>query len=70
MVKIFDRNIFIMLLSIMVGVIIITYFFADIKARSEEEDKYTTEIGNIQQQETGSTVKMSLFHFDLEQLQI
>ena len=81
MAKIFDRNIFIMLLSIMIGVIIITYFLADIKARSEEEEKYTVEIGNIQQKNFNFTsyfIKSSVildkarenraygnYHFDL-----
>jgi hypothetical protein len=37
MVKIFDRNMFIMLFSIMLGVVIITYFSADILRRTEIE---------------------------------
>jgi hypothetical protein len=37
LVRIFDRNMFIMLLSIMIGAIIITYFVADIARRSEIE---------------------------------
>ncbi len=41
MVKKFDRNIFIMMISIMVGVVIITFFIADIMARSSEEEKLT-----------------------------
>ena len=48
MARLFDRNIFIMLLSIMVGVIIITFFVADIRARSEEEEKYSVELSSIQ----------------------
>jgi hypothetical protein len=39
MARIFDRNMFIMLLSIMIGVIIITYFIADIVARTSTEEK-------------------------------
>ena len=37
MVKIFDRNMFIMLAAIMVGVIVVTYFIADIMRRSQIE---------------------------------
>jgi len=81
MVRIFNKNMFVMLLSIMIGVIIITYFFADIKARSEEEEKYNIEIGNIQQKNFNFTsyfIKSSVildkarenrafgnYHFDL-----
>ena len=55
MVKIFDRNMFVMFLSIMIGIIIITFFIADIKARSEEEEKYTIQIGNIEQKNLNFT---------------
>ena len=51
MVRVFDRNMFIMLLSIMVGVIIITYFYADIQNRMRTEkliSKHTTEIKIIE----------------------
>lgn len=41
MVRIFDRNMFIMLFSMMVGTIIITYFVADIISRSDWEEKET-----------------------------
>jgi hypothetical protein len=37
MARLFDRNMFIMLLAIMVGVIIITYFIADIQSRTKIE---------------------------------
>ncbi len=49
----FDKNLFIMLLSIMVGTIIITYFIADIINRSKMEDlseEITTEL-NIKHSE-------------------
>jgi len=52
MARLFDRNMFIMLLSIMIGVIIITFFIADIMARTEVtkdlETKYTEEIADIE----------------------
>ena len=44
--RIFDRNMFIMLLSIMIGAIIITYFVADIARRSEIES-YQEQIEDI-----------------------
>jgi len=37
MVRVFDKNMFIMLISIMIGVIIITYFVADIQRRAQVE---------------------------------
>ena len=46
LVRIFDRNMFIMLVSIMIGAIIITYFVADIARRSEIES-YQGQIENI-----------------------
>ena len=46
MPKEFNKNMFIMLLSIMVGAVIITYFYADIERRSEI-DTYKEEIKTI-----------------------
>jgi len=37
MVRLFDRNMFIMLIAIMVGIVIITYFIADIQRRTQIE---------------------------------
>ena len=81
MARVFDRNIFIMLLSIMIGVCIITYFAADIKARSEEGQKFTVEIASIEEKNINFTnyfIKSSVildqarenrafgnYHFDL-----
>jgi len=48
MARLFDRDMFIMLLTIMIGVVIITYFIADIQARSQEKEKYTKEISIIE----------------------
>lgn len=52
MARVFDRNMFIMLLSIMAGVIIITFFIADIQARTsvtkELTTKYTADIKDIE----------------------
>jgi len=51
MVRIFDRNMFIMLLSIMVGVVIITYFYADLQNRMRTEQlisEHTAEIKTIE----------------------
>jgi len=50
MARVFDRNIFIMLLAIMIGVIVITFFIADIVNRSTIETlttEYETEITTI-----------------------
>lgn len=50
MARLFDRNMFIMLLSIMIGAIIITYFVADIASRTiweEKEKGYKVEIKDI-----------------------
>jgi hypothetical protein len=50
MIREFNRNIFIMLLAIMIGTIIITYFIADIVNRSKLETlttEYKTEITTI-----------------------
>ena len=44
--RIFDRNMFIMLVSIMIGAIVITYFVADIARRSEIES-YQEQIEDI-----------------------
>ena len=49
-----DRNMFIMLLSIMIAAIIITYFAADIVRRSEIE-KLTTEIETIEERNINFT---------------
>ena len=51
MVRLFDRNMFIMLLAIMIGAIIITYFIADIQNRSRIETltiEHTAEIETIE----------------------
>ena len=47
MAREFDRNLFVMLLAIMVGIIIITYFVADIVNRSKIEDLTTHYEGEI-----------------------
>lgn len=57
MVREFDRNIFVMLLAIMVGVIIITYFVADIVNRSKMETLTTQYEGEI------TTVKVKSKNF-------
>jgi len=52
MVKLFDRNIFIMMLAIMAGFVLITYFVADIAHQSQIQQlnsAYTSEIENIEQ---------------------
>ena len=54
MAREFDRNMFIMLLSIMIGAIIITYFAADIVRRSEIES-LTTEIETIEERNINFT---------------
>jgi len=48
MVREFTRNMFIMLVSIMVGVIVITYFVADIINRSKIETLNIEHVGEIQ----------------------
>ncbi|UCF11950.1 MAG: hypothetical protein JSW06_07880 [Thermoplasmatales archaeon] len=48
MTRVFDRNIFIMLAAVMVGVIIITYFVADIVNKSKIENLTTEHIFEIQ----------------------
>ena len=46
--RLFDRNMFIMLSAIMVGVVIITFFVADIIKQTEVEDlEYVIEITNM-----------------------
>jgi len=58
MVRKFDKNMFIMLLSIMVGAIIITYFVADLVRMSqieEIEEKYTQEIEDIEKKNVNFT---------------
>ena len=81
MTREFNRNMFVMLAAVMIGVIIITFFVADIKARSEEEEKYTMEIASIEQKNinfTNNFMKSSVlldkaredrafgnYHFDL-----
>lgn len=52
----FDKNMFIMLLSIMIGVIIITYFVSDVIKRSELEEL-----------ETGHTEEISIINIKNEQ---
>ncbi|NIP31093.1 MAG: hypothetical protein GTN59_11175 [Candidatus Dadabacteria bacterium] len=50
MARVFDKNMFIMLLSIMIGAIIITYFVADIVSRTKwevKEEGYKIEIKDI-----------------------
>ena len=37
MARVFDRNIFIMLVAVMIGIVVITYFIADIMRRSQIE---------------------------------
>ena len=58
MKNVFDKNMFIMLLAIMIGAIIITYFFADIMRRSQIgkiEEKYTKEIESIEERNINFT---------------
>ena len=52
MVRIFDRNMFIMTLAIMAGFVVITYFIADIAHQSQIQElnsAFTSEIENIEQ---------------------
>jgi len=51
----FTKNMFIMLVTIMIGVVIITFFIADLKARSEEQERYTGEIEVIEQRNINFT---------------
>lgn len=48
MVRVFDRNMFIMLFSVMIGVILITYFLADIVNQSKLESLTTEHIAEIE----------------------
>ena len=51
MARIFDKNMFVMLLSIMVGVVVITFFVADIMkntALEKQAEEYEVEIEDIQ----------------------
>ena len=51
MVRVFDRNMFVMLLSIMIGIVIITYFYADIQNKMKTEkliSEQTAEIKTIE----------------------
>jgi hypothetical protein len=70
MVGEFNRNIFIMLLSIMVGVIVITFFIADLQARSQVTEeltyKHTEEIKDLESKNINFTTRFinSLGLFD------
>ncbi len=70
MPRIFDRNMFIMLFSIMLGVVIITFFVADIMARTSTEEelttKYTAEKRELEQKNANFTTRLlsSLSYFD------
>lgn len=66
----FDRNLFIMLISVMVGVVIITFFAADLMARTSTEDrlttKYTAEKNELEAKNTNFTTRLlsSLSYLD------
>lgn len=47
MVRLFDKNIFIMLLSIMIGAVVITYFVADLQFSSDKEVLITQHTATI-----------------------
>ncbi|MBN2603524.1 MAG: hypothetical protein JXA91_05290 [Candidatus Thermoplasmatota archaeon] len=52
MARIFDRNLFIMLFSVMIGVVVITYFLADIVNQTKIDQltaRHTVEIENIEE---------------------
>jgi len=58
MVKIFTKNMFVMLLSIMIGTLIITYFVADVVHRSNIETltmQHTAEIGTLEKKNINFT---------------
>jgi len=61
MAREFNRNMFIMLLSIMIGVVLITAFSADLLARTSTEErldtKYSAEIGEIEQKNINFTTR-------------
>ena len=48
MARLFDRNMFIMLLAIMVGIIIITYFIADLQGRTQIESLQSEHVIQIE----------------------
>ena len=58
MPRVFDKNMFIMLLSVMIGVIVITYFAADIMRRAqieEIEERHIEEIETIEKKNINFT---------------
>jgi len=60
MARVFDKDIFVMMLSIMIGVIIITYFIADIMRNNqitEIEEKHIQEIEEIETKNINFTSK-------------
>ena len=70
MVRLFDRNMFIMMLAIMLGVIIITFFTADIlnKTKLDEiEIKHDTEIKDIQSKNENFTSRFIRSNVVLDQ---
>jgi len=48
MARLFDRNIFIMLLAVMIGFITVTYFVADIVNQSKMDDLTTAHITEME----------------------
>ena len=70
MPRVFDRNMFIMLFSIMIGVVIITFFAADIMARTSTEEelttRYTAEKKELEEKNTNFTTRLlsSLSYLD------
>ncbi|MEA3458936.1 MAG: hypothetical protein U9R21_09720 [Candidatus Thermoplasmatota archaeon] len=51
MVKVFDKNMFVMLFAVMIGIVVITYFMADIMHQSTIESltaEHVSEIGTIE----------------------
>lgn len=70
MPRIFDRNMFIMLFSVMLGVVIITFFAADIMARTSTEEelttRYTAEKNELEAKNTNFTTRLlsSLSYLD------
>ena len=60
MARVFDRNMFIMLFSIMIGIVIITFFVADIMRKSqidEIEERHIKEIKTIEKKNINFTSK-------------
>jgi hypothetical protein len=47
MVRVFDKNMFIMMLAIMVGIVIVTYFIADIVYQSQIDEINTDHVSKI-----------------------